>query len=89
MSVASSLGLRQCFADLDALVPRVVELGLTSTPTVSEPRTTATATTDFPRFSDGTALATYGPSGRRGRDCWHIYVSIGKKIKRKSSTVSV
>ena len=84
MSAASSLGLRPCFADLDALVPRVADIGVTSTSTVFEPGTAATATTAFPRFSDGTALTTYGPSGRRGCDCWDIYVSIGKKTKRKT-----
>ena len=63
------LGLRQCFAGLDALVPRVIKLlGVTSTSAVSEPRTTATAATPFARFPDGGAFGAYGTDGRR-RDC--------------------
>ena len=64
-----SLGLRPCFADLDALVPRVIELGVISTSTVSEPRTSATATTAFPRFGDSAAFGAPGLVGRRHRGC--------------------
>ena len=67
----------------------MIEDCVTSTSAVSEPRTAATATTAFPRFSNGTALATYGPSGRRGRDCRDIYVSIGKKNKDENARQSV
>ena len=63
-----SLGLCPCFADPDALVPRVIELGVVSTSAVSEPRTTATATTPFARFLDGTAFGTHRADGGR-RPC--------------------
>ena len=62
--------MRPCVADPDALVPRVMELGVTSTPAVSEPRTAATATTACPRFLDGAAFAAYGTDGRRRGDYW-------------------
>ena len=77
------LGLRQCFAGLDALVPCVVKLDVTSTSAVSEPRTTATATTVFPRFRDGAAFATYMPDGCRRYDCECLYVAFVKEAKRK------
>ena len=57
MSAASSLGLRQCFARTDALVPRVTEVGVASTSAVSEPRTAATTTTAFTGFPDGAFAA--------------------------------
>ena len=63
------LGLPPCFAGLDALVPRVLKLGAASTSAVSEPRTTATATTFFTRSRDGATFGTYGTDGRR-RGCW-------------------
>ena len=66
MSAPSSLGLR--FAYVDALVPRVAELGVISTSAVSEPRTTATTTTVFSRFLDSAAFGTYGTDGRCRRD---------------------
>ena len=59
--------MRQCFADLDALVPRVIKLGVPDTSAVSEPRTCATTTTAFPRFPDGATFAAFGPDGRRRR----------------------
>ena len=68
LSAASPLKLRQCFAGLDALVPRVIELAVTSTSAVSEPRTTATAATDFPRFRDDAAFRAYRTDGPR-RSC--------------------
>ena len=80
---ASSLGLPPCFADLDALVPRVFKIGVTSSSAVSEPRTTATATTVFPRFRDGAAFATYMPDGCRRYDCECLYVAFVKEAKRK------
>ena len=67
------LGLRQCFADLDALVPSVIKLlGVTNTPAVSEPRTTATAATSFAGFPDIAAFGTHKTDGRR-RDYWRVY----------------
>ena len=68
LSADDCLGLRQCFAGLDALIPRVIELGVTSTSAVSEPRTSATAATSFPRFRDDTAFGAYGAGDRR-RGC--------------------
>ena len=53
LSAHGCLGLSPCFACLDAFVPRVIQIGVTSTLAVSEPRTTATATTTFARFHDG------------------------------------
>ena len=71
MPADGCLGLRQCFAGLDARVPRVIKLAVTHTSAVSEPRTTATATTAFPRFPDGATFGTYGTDGRRRRRaCW-------------------
>ena len=67
------LGLRQCFADLDALVPRVMTLlGVTNTPAVSEPRTTATTATPFAGFPDIAAFGAHETDGRR-RDYWCVY----------------
>ena len=58
--------LCEWFAGLDALIPRVVKLlEVTSTSTVSEPRTTATAATDFSRFRDDATFIAYGTDGRR------------------------
>ena len=52
------------------MVPSVIELDVTSTSAVSEPRTTATAAADFPRFRDDAAFGTYGTDGcRRGGWC--------------------
>ena len=64
---------RSQFAGLNALVPRVFKLVATSPSTVSEPRTTATATTHFARFFNGTAFRTHRTHGRRG-DCWCLYM---------------
>ena len=72
LSVDGCLEPRPCFAGLDALVPRVMELGVASSSAVSEPRTTATAATAFPRFLDGAAFAAYGTDCRR-RGCWCSY----------------
>ena len=78
MSAASSLGLSHCFADLNALVPRVIKLGVTSTSAVSEPRTAATATTTPARFGDDAAFEAYGADGRR-RGCWSAHVCGGQR----------
>ena len=77
MSVASSLGLRPCFADLDALVPRVTEFGVTNTSAISEPGTATTTTAVFVRFSDDSASWTYVTYGRR-RVCMCLYVGLVK-----------
>ena len=57
--------LRPCVAGLDALVPRVINIRIPSTSTVSEPRTAATATTAFPRFRDHAAFRACSADGRR------------------------
>ena len=82
MSANGYLGLRQCFAGLDALVPRVIKLGVTITSAVSEPRTTATAATYFPRFRDDAAFGTHGTECRC-RSYWCVYVGKGQNTKVK------
>ena len=63
-----SLGLRpRNFAGLDTLVPRVINLGVASTPAVSEPRTTAAAATAFAGFPDNATCGAKQTDGlRRG-----------------------
>ena len=82
------LGLCQCFTGPDALVPRVTKLGVTSTSAVSEPRTTATTASDFPRFSDGATFGAHGTDGRR-RVCRCVYVGIGQNTKMKHEKKSL
>ena len=82
------LKLRQCFTGLDALVPRVIKLGVTSTSTVSEPRTTATAATNFPRFRDDAAFGAYGTDGRRC-DNWCVCEYWSKRKDENTETVTV
>ena len=65
MSAQSCLELRPCVTGLDALVPRVMKLDVTSTSAISEPRTTAAATTAFTRFLDGATFAAYRTDCRR------------------------
>ena len=69
LSADGCLGLRQCFTDLDAVVPRVIKFGVTGTSAVSEPRTTATTATIFPGFRDGAAFGAYGTDGRCRSGC--------------------
>ena len=57
--------LPPCFAGLHALVPRVIDFFVPYTSAVSEPRTAATATTNFPGFRDGTTFWAHGTDGRR------------------------
>ena len=73
MSADDCLGLCQYFAGLDALVPRVIKIGVASTSTVSEPRTTATAATTFPRFRDDAAFGANGTDARR-HDYWCMWI---------------
>ena len=84
MSAHGCLGLRPCFADLHALVPRVMELGVTSTSAVPEPRTTATTAASFPRFRNDAAFGAYRIDGRR-HGWWCAYVGIGQQ-KEKMKT---
>ena len=67
------------FAGPDALVPRVTELGVTSTSAVSEPRAAATATTRFPGFPDCTTFEAYGTGGR-SRGYWCVCVGMVKEM---------
>ena len=75
MSVDDCLGLLPWFAGLDALIPRVIKLEVTSASAVSEPGTTATAATNFAGFRDDTAFGAYGTNGRR-RACWCVCVCV-------------
>ena len=67
-------------------MPSVVNVGVTSTSTVSEPRTSATATSDFARFLDGAASVAYG-NGDRRLVCWWFYVALFKTHRENLSTV--
>ena len=61
----------------------MANLGVTSTSTCSEPRTTATAATMFSRFRDDAAFGTDGTDGRR-RGYWYVHVGIGQNTKIKT-----
>ena len=72
-------------------MPRVMELGVTSSSAVSEPRTAATATTHFAGFLDVAAFRAYGTDGRRRRrrdSCW-VYMSMGQRHTKGGNAVSV
>ena len=65
-------GLRPYFAGSNALVPRVIKLFVAITSTVAEPRTTATATTDFSGFVDRDTFVACSTDGRcRDWSCLH------------------
>ena len=72
--------LQNTNTDLDALVPRMTELGVTSTPAVSEPGTAATTTTNFPRFLDDAAFEAHGTDGRRP-PFWYFNAGIDQRQK--------
>ena len=74
---------------MDALVPRVIKLGVTSTSTVPEPRTTATAATDFHRFRDDAAFGAYGTDDCRRCWWWCAYVGIGQNTNWKRERVNL
>ena len=69
-------------------MPRVIELGVTSASAVSEPRTSATTTTDFPRFCDDATFRAYGTDKRRRRrgcscySCWYLYVGTRQRNEK-------
>ena len=69
---------------MDALVPRVIKFCVTSDSAVSEPRTSATATTSFARFVNG---ATFGAPEIDNRlcGCWSLYIGLIKDIKGTSN----
>ena len=55
-----------CFASLNALEPRVLNFCASSSPSAgSEPRTTASAATNFSGFLDGGTVEANGAEGRR------------------------
>ena len=84
MSAASSLGLHPCFTGPDALIPCVIELGVASTSTVSEPRAAATATTAFAGVLHGAAFGTHRiDHSRRRAYWWGLHVNIGQRYKEK------
>ena len=58
-------------------------LDVTGTSAVSEPRTTATAATNFLRFCNDTAFGACGTDGRR-RDYWCVYVAISQNTNMES-----
>ena len=65
-------------------MPRVIRLGVISTSAVSEPRTSATATTDYAGFPDGAASGAYGTDGRpRRRVCRYCYVTLVKTPRER------
>ena len=80
--------MRQCFAGLDALVPRVSKLDIAIASAISEPRTTATAATNSPRFRDD---ATFGACGSdfSHHDYWCVYVRIGQHTEMKTRKPSL
>ena len=63
-------------------MPRVIEVGVASTSAVSEPRTTATTTSNFPRSSDDAAFGAYC----RRRDGYCVYVGIGQSTNMKTGS---
>ena len=76
------IGLSTSFAGLDALVPRVIKIWVTSTSAIVEPRTAATAATSFPGFLHGATYGAYGIDDRR-RACWCVHAGIGQTRKYK------
>ena len=60
----------------------MIKFVVTITSAVSEPRTTATATTSFPRFRDDAAFGAHRTDGRRN-DCWCLHVGIGQHEKEE------
>ena len=77
------LRLLPWFADPDALVPRVLQIGVNATSAGSEPRTTATATTHFARLPNAATCWTYDTNDRRRRDCICSHVDIGHKGRKR------
>ena len=82
MAADGCLGLRPCFAGPNALVPRVIKLGVTRTSAVSDPRTTVTATTVFTRFRDGAAFEADRLYSCR-HSFWYFMRELVKDIKKK------
>ena len=67
--IAGDLQLCACFAGLEAVVPRVLQVCVARTSTSSEPRTSTTATTALAGFPDDSTFGTYDTDGRP-RTCW-------------------
>ena len=66
----------------------MIKIGVTSASAVSEPRTTATAATNFPGFRDYAAFGTGGTDGRR-RGCRCVYVGVGQNTKMETQKQSL
>ena len=69
----------------------MIKLGVPSTSsTVSEPRTTSTAATRFPRFRDDAAFGTYGTDGRRRGSCVYMQALVKThRLKHENSHLLV
>ena len=66
----------------------MIKFCVTSASAVSEPRTTATAATNFPGFRDYAAFGTGGTDGRR-RGCRCVYVGVGQNTKMETQKQSL
>ena len=68
----------------------MIKFDVTSTPTVSEPRTTVAAATRFPRFRDDAAFGTYGTDGRRRGCCVYMQALVKThRLKHENSHLLV
>ena len=73
-------------AGLEALVKRVMKLGIVSTSAFSKPRTPVTTATDFSRFSDDATFRTYGIGSSRCSECPRLSVATKHHVTRRSFT---
>ena len=62
----------------------MIKFCVPSTSAVFEPRTAATATTEFAGFLDRAAFGAHGTGSRR-RGCWRVYVDIGQRHTQKNA----
>ena len=67
MLAGDCLESHSCFAGLNALVPCVIEVGVTRASTAFEPGTAATTTTRFPRFDNVAAFIAHITDGHGRR----------------------
>ena len=70
------LELRPCFASLNAFAPRVTSLCVANIAAVTEPRTAATATTEFAGFLHCAAFRTYGGGRWRHQCCCYMWALV-------------
>ena len=72
------------FARLDALVPCVLKVSVASRPTVTEPRTTTSATAEFTGFSHGATCEARRTDTRRCRGyCLHVEKNQQRRKKNR------